>query len=161
MAYSREKGSILGYVLVGALLVGLLVGSVLLVRHNLARLSSDSSQVAVTGEGDDQLPGATEEGSGAGEQGNEEAARQAEEQKAAAERAAREKAAREQQSTPAPGNAGRVPTTSTAPTSAVPPSTSSGQLPKTGPMEDAAVMVVGGSLMLGATLAYMRSRASA
>ena len=173
MAHAGQRGSILGYVLVGALLVALLVGGVLLVRNNISRLGGPATpQVATDNQQDEQKPA----DNGANQQSEADKQKAAEEKKAAeqkaaddiaaaeaaAQRAAAEKKAKEQaeaaqkqqQSGASPQTATETPHTSTA------PSTTSDKLPQTGPMDDIALALAGAGLLIGATIAFMRSRAA-
>jgi len=46
MAHRSEQGNVLGFVLVGALLVAVLLGGIFVVRHNIANQSDNGSSVA-------------------------------------------------------------------------------------------------------------------
>lgn len=201
MAYSRERGSILGYVLVGALLIALLIGGVLVVRNNISRLEKPSAPTVGrdSGSGTDATTSTdspapeelsadehtqaeerqaeeerlTREAEAERKVADEAAAKQREEQAAATKKAEEEKKAREQAarqpqeqnpSTPtpdtsAPTAASRVPTTSTVPDGTTETATDSNKLPHTGPLDGVVASTAAGALLLGATLAYLRSRA--
>jgi hypothetical protein len=134
MTQRIEQGSILGFVLVGALLTALVIGGIAVVRNQLAKndsqvatdQSSQKSGSSSTGSSSDELKKALEQ-------------QQAEEKKAQEQKAASEA----QQSQPASSSQG---TTSNA-----------NNLPTTGPA-DAVWTILGAGLLAGTSMAYARSR---
>jgi predicted lipid-binding transport protein (Tim44 family) len=137
MAQRIQQGSVLGFVLVGALLTALVVGGIFVVRNQLANKSNDttSGQVA-TDQPDTNKPDATKD--------NSDDLKKALEQQSAAEKKAQEqKAASEaQQNSAAAANSNTTATNS---------------LPTTGPA-GTAMTLMGAALLAGASVAYARSR---
>lgn len=147
----KEQGSVLGYVLVGLLLLGLLVGGALLFKNNTGMfggsfLGQTDSKDASDGESDKQTPSTTENSQNTDQAAQNEAALKKQQEEAA--KKSQEQAA----ASAAQANNGtvatQVPVTSTAPAA----------LPQTGPAEDFALMAVMSGLLAGSIFAYHRSR---
>lgn len=157
MKQHRNKGSILGFVLVGALLTALVIGGVFAAKRYIAQNQTNDASDGTVAEApvketekvatttDKPAPSKSDELQKALEQQSA-AEKKAKEQKAAAE------ATSKATPTPAP-TASTMPTTSTSP---APTSTTS--LPTTGP-EDSLVAILGATLLAAAGVAYRRSRA--
>lgn len=154
---TKEQGSVVGYVLGAVLLLALLLGGIVLYKNYAGNL--DKAPVVGQNTGDDKP--ANESGNSQSSQDEAELKRQQEE----AERKAKE------QSEAAKGNGtnsnstqntdtkkddsaqnkvAQVPHTSTAP----------GELPTTGPAEDAMLIALGISTITGAVIAHRRSAAA-
>lgn len=140
MTQRIQQGSILGFVLVGALLTALVIGGIFVVRNQLAKNGTQnpgSSQVA-TDQSDQKNTGTSSNSS------NSDSLKQALEQQRAEEKKAQEqKAASEGQSSGTASNN----TASTA-----------SNLPTTGPA-DTLWTVLGATALAGVSIAYVRSRA--
>ena len=150
---SKERGSVIGFVLGGILLLALLVGGIMLYKNNISKLTgvtADNNQVANNDADSQAAQKAAEEKAAADQAAQNEAALK---QQQEAEKKAQEqnKAANSNTGNGTTQNATQVPHTATAPTQA---------LPQTGPASDAAMAALGVSLMIGATSAYYRSRAA-
>lgn len=167
-------------------MVALLVGGIVLVKNNVGQLGEAQTPQIATNDDKTQQDESPEPGSDSTQSDTdklaEERARLEEERRKAEE----ERRAREQNnaassdsgtnntppaptppSTPAPTPAPTTPapvtdqlaTTGAAPTAPEPAATAD-NLPHTGPVEDVAVVLTGASLLIGATVAYARSRSA-
>ena len=141
MTQRIEQGSILGFVLVGALLTALVVGGIVVVRNQFAKndsqvetdQSSQDSGTSSTNKSGDDLKKALEQ-------------QQAEEKKAQEQKAASEAQQSQSSGASMSGTNGGTGSTSNA-----------NNLPATGPA-DAMLTVVGATLLAGTGVAYARSR---
>jgi len=176
MTQSHQRGSVLGYVLVGVLLIAALVGGIFVVRHNLSRFKAPATTAQVAKNdtsSDDAVKKKAEadkkaaEDKKAQEQATADAQKKAQEQNSAVQRemagqgdAAQQPAASASgtNSSTSSTTATQTPHTSTAPEAVGNIDTS--RLPHTGPTETLFAGFVGAALLLGASFAYMRSRAS-
>lgn len=168
-------------------MVALLVGGIVLVKNNVGQLGESQTPQVATDDGDAEKNGNSENepsqtGSDADKVAEERARLEEQRRKAEEERRAREQnnAATSGNNTektppatpvPTPQPATPTPTTPAAPatdrlaTTGVAPSVSDSgaetdKLPHTGPIEDAAVVLTGASMLIGATIAYARSRSA-
>lgn len=154
MIQHKQRGSVLGYVLVGTLLVALLLGGIFVVRNNMAQLdgskvtkevrNTDTTKTQAGSDSDTQTA-STDVATNATDETSDDIAeavkKQAEEEKKAKEQNAAVTAQTSTQSV--------VTTTDSASTT----------LPTTGP-GDAINSIVSVSLLVGAVVAYARSRAT-
>ena len=150
MAHRSEQGNILGFVLVGALLVALLLGGIYVVRNTVGHVATDdgaSAPIAANSDkesGKDATP-AGDEGKTADNKTDEQRLKETLEAQSAAEKKAREQQAANKSDT-ATGKDGSTPAASSA-----------GSLPATGP-EEAVLPTLGAMLIAGTMLSYVRSR---
>lgn len=144
---STEQGSVIGFVLGGILLLALLVGGIILYKNNISKMigvSPDNSQVAAnnsTNTQADQTASDQAAQNDAALKQQQEAEKKAQEQNQAANNGT--------------GATNSAPTATTTPRTSTAPA-----LPTTGPGEDALMAAVGFSLVIGASVAYNRSRAA-
>ena len=152
---TKERGSVVGYVVGAVVLLALLVGGILLYKNFAGNLD----KAPVVGQTDTQRTETTNDDQSARneaalKQQQEEAERKAQEQNQATNSTNGTGTAQQQPSQPAAQNqqpaATQVPHTSTAPAN----------LPTTGPAEDAMLAAAGVATLAGVTAAYMRSRAA-
>ncbi len=138
MAHRSEQGNVLGFVLVGALLVVLLLGGIYVVRHAIS--GSGSNDIATknqpetnssTADDPDNKTNSSESSSGSQAEPGDQA------QKDSSDK-----------------NSSNNQSSSTNPSGAT---GQTGTLPQTGPA-DTLVSVVGAALLAGASLSYARSR---
>ncbi len=155
MKQRRQKGSILGFVLVGAVLTALVVGGVFAAKRYIAmQQTSESTDTAVVKEPTKETTKTTNSGDATPSSNSNDLQKALQEQSAAEKKAQEQKAASERASS-APSNS------STAPSSQSSSSTSTTRaesLPATGP-EDSLIAMLGATLLAGAVVAYRRSRA--
>ena len=149
MAQRIQQGSILGFVLVGALLTALVIGGIFVVRNQLAKnggtQNPGSTQVAKDQTGQDDNKSGTSSNNS-----NSDSLKKALEQQQAEEKKAQEqKAASEAQSNSTSSSSSAA--GSTGSTSAA------SNLPTTGPA-DAMWTVLGATALAGVSIAYVRSR---
>lgn len=148
MARRSEQGNVLGFVLVGALLVALLLGGIYVVRNNMAHLATDdgtSAPIAADTDkesGNDAAP-TGEENKAADNKTDEQRLKENLEAQSAAEKKAREQQAANS-STATPIDKGAT-------------ASSAASLPATGP-EEAVLPILGATLLAGTVLSYARSR---
>lgn len=148
---SKERGSVVGFVLGGILLLGLLVGGIMLYKNNITKIvggNAGNTQVAnndTTKQNDQTTTDTQAAQNEAALKQQQEAEKKAQEQNKAANSGSTSTPAATAQDTT------QVPHTATAPSQA---------LPTTGPTEDAILAAVGLSTVIGATMAYCRSRAA-
>ena len=146
MAHRSEQGNILGFVLVGALLVALLLGGIYVVRNSMVQVATGGDDTAGNGATDTASDGSS---APARDTTNDESTDKSDEQRlketleaqSAAEQKAREQQAANQA---ASGTAAQE-------------ASDTSHLPATGP-EEAVLPVVGATLLAGAGLSYVRSR---
>ncbi len=148
MARRSEQGNVLGFVLVGALLVALLLGGIYVVRNNMAPIATDdgaSAPIAADTDkesGNDAAP-AGGENKAADNKTDEQRLKENLEAQSAAEKKAREQQAANS-STATPTDKGAT-------------ALSAASLPATGP-EEAVLPILGATLLAGTVLSYARSR---
>lgn len=149
MARRSEQGNVLGFVLVGALLVALLLGGIYVVRHNVTK--QDGGVNVASDEANDtekqnneskndsnaSSSGSTTEGSSTSGNGGSD--------NDSLQNALNSQSSSQQNGSPAKDS------------SAGAASTATGKLPETGPA-DTAVSVAGATLLVGAAVSYARSR---
>lgn len=148
MARRSEQGNVLGFVLVGALLIALLLGGVWLVRNQLAK-NNVQGTVATTSQStaNNTSDSSTSTGSSDGTGGNDL------KDALAAQQTAEEKKAQEQKAAQDAEAAKSASTSESSTTTA----TTSTTLPTTGP-EEALLPLAGAASLAGVSLAYARSR---
>lgn len=147
MARRIEKGNVVGFVLVGVLLVGLLAGGVWVVRNSLAGVQSEESQgttVVKNGSDGDSTNGESTDKS-AGENNS---TSDKELKDALAKQAAESKNSQDKSQNGTGPNQGSVSTSDEA------------HLPETGPT-DTLVSLLGAGLLTATSMAYVRSRSLA
>ena len=166
MAHQKEKGAIIGYVLVGALLTTALAGGVYVMRHGTTS-TGDATQTAKT---NDKANSKDSVDTVLKQQADKNKAdtKKAEDKKPTEEKAEQKTGT----TTPAPApvqtqpsnqasvTPATTPTTSTSPNSGLPHTSTApatNQLPATGPGETV-VVAVAGVILLGVSMAYIRSR---
>ena len=139
MAHRSEQGNVLGFVLVGALLVASLLGGIYVVRHNIAGqagtdvANNDQSETSTTtdpdkAQNDTTAPDAS--GDGQSDQALEDALNE-------------QSSSKGQQNSSNTGNSS--------------PTSQTQALPETGPADTLAAML-GATLLVGASFSYARSR---
>lgn len=132
MAHRSEQGNVLGFVLVGALLVALLLGGIYVVRHTM---SGNSGSEVVNN--DTSSPSTSDESEKSDDQSLKDALKQ-------------QSSSNQQNSSPST-------TDSHSNSSSSSSSTHADTLPETGPSETTAA-IVGATLLVGAGVSYSRSR---
>lgn len=142
MARRIEQGSVLGFVLVGAVLVGLLAGGIYVVRH---MQSTDSTTKPATPSKDDKK-GTADSGSSAPAKPS----TSSDDQLKAALDSQSKDSSKKTDSSDAAG-------TSSSPTSSSSSTSSASALPKTGPEQLVAPML-GAALLAASVVSYTRSR---
>jgi septal ring-binding cell division protein DamX len=143
MKQYRSKGSILGFVLVGALLTALVVGGVFAAKRYIDQnqtSDTDSATVAEAPATETQKPAETKTTAPASEDSD---LKKALEQQSAAEKKAQDQKAASEATTKA---------------ASTPASTNTASLPTTGP-EDSLAAMAGATLLAATGVAYRRSRA--
>lgn len=151
MTRLRQQGSVLGYVLVGAALVALLIAGIYVIRRNTsaAVVAQNTNQTASS----DQSTSTSQTATNSDTQTNQTAgdSQKSEEQKAQDQNAA---VAAENKTDSSATNSSQT-TNATSSYS----STSGSALPHTGPAEDMFASILGAGLLAGSLAAYRRSRA--
>ena len=146
MARVIERGNVLGFVLVGALLVALLLGGIYVVRH----ISTTGSPAVPATTETDTSTGTTKDEESASSnsttQGSQKANDDQDLKQALEAQSAAEKKAKDQQAASSSANSGSAQTSSSATS-----------LPATGP-EEALLPAFGAMLLAGTVFAYARSR---
>lgn len=176
MARRSEKGSIVGYVLVGAVLTALLVGGVYVVKHNVASESNEVATVKDSLTESSTEPDPNKNSSNNSKSGSVEDAlnKQAEKNKAESgnsnntndsgnNTAVEENKAATNNSSASTNNSGSVSgnsnsgSTNPLPQTATAPTSTTSSLPKTGPGE-AVITAFATVTLLGVGFAYIRSQ---
>ena len=151
MARRSEQGNVLGFVLVGALLVALLLGGIYVARNSMGQLATNNGSSApdatdgVSDKDTEPANGAVNKDT-ANDKTDEQRLKEALEAQSAAEKKAREQQAANNNSA---GTTAKDGATSAA--------SSASHLPATGP-EEVVVPAAGAMLLSGAALSYVRSR---
>jgi predicted lipid-binding transport protein (Tim44 family) len=147
MKQYRSKGSILGFVLVGALLTALVIGGVFAAKRYIAQNQANDAPSTTVAEAPVKETQKAKPSSDTTSTAKSDDLQKALQQQSAAEKKAQEqKAASEAASKEAAATSGSTASTSTT------------SLPTTGP-EDSLVAMVGATLLAAAGVAYRRSRA--
>ena len=150
---TKERGSVVGYVLGAVLLLALLLGCIVLYKNYAGNLEKDpvigqnnEAKPAEESKKDDQAA----QNEAAVKKQQEEAEKKAKEQSEAVNGGANGASAKAPENEKNQPAITQVPHTSTAP----------GELPTTGPAEDAMLIALGISAVTGAAIAYRRSVAA-
>lgn len=165
MSSNRSRGSILGFVIVGILLLGLIAGAVYAVRSGVFG-GGNTPEIA-----DETIVDPATESTGENKPANEtktdelsealkkqsEAEKKAKEQSQAVNSEQKTATQNGQTNQPSATTPQQQPTTAT-PRQLATTGVTSTQLPQTGPAEDALTMVLGAGLVGTAAVAYRRSR---
>lgn len=157
MARRSEQGNVLGFVLVGALLVATLLGGIFVVRRIASTQTGSGNEVSVTAPvGSDS---STDKTSDTSTTTTDEATTQSEKEKE--DKAALENALNSQnsssQSTTSTAQTTTESTAQSSSTTGASTTGSTGSLPKTGP-EDTALTIAGATLLSAVAISYVRSR---
>lgn len=168
MNTKRSRGSVVGFVVVGVLLLALIAGGVYAVKRGVFNGTSEP-QIA---KNEEKTSKRTDDTSSKNAESSNSTTNQSNDQslsEALKKQAADEKKAKEQQSatsnnpSTSTGSSSQTNVGSSATpspqTTPVAGSTDSSKLPHTGPAEDAVVAALGAALLLGTGIAYTRSRA--
>ncbi len=148
MARVSEQGNTLGFVLVGALLVALLLGGIYVVRNNMAQVATSDGDTAPTVASNDDSTDSESTTGGDSKTTDTKTDEQRLKETLEAQSTA-EKKAKDQQA----ANNSKT-TTSTSGNTAT---ATTDKLPATGP-EEALLQLVGATLVAGTGIAYARSR---
>lgn len=152
MKQHRNKGSILGFVLVGALLTALVVGGVFAAKRYIAQNQTNDAAGAIVAEAPAKETQKTVTSSDKTSTSKSDELQKALERQSAAEKKAQEQKAASEAAAKAP------PAPAVSNPSNTPASTNTKSLPVTGP-EDSLIAIAGATLLAAAGVAYGRSRA--
>lgn len=148
MARRSEQGNVLGFVLVGALLLGLLAGGMYVIKS----YNPSEDKVAQTTKTDDKKNAAEEKKSATSDSKNDDKLKAALDAQAKNEQAEKKKTQDKQ-----PTKDVSAESTQSEPTKDTAISTEAVKLPETG-VGDAIAPIVGATLLVGSTVSYARSR---
>lgn len=157
MARRIEQGSILGFVLVGAVLVGLLVGGIYLVRHNT---ESQTGGESVVSDNKDTSSSSSDNKDTSGSSGSQDSSKSDDELKNALDEnrsTGDGSTSSSSQNTQSSGSDSSSSASTSGSSEQQTSSTTSAQLPQTGPA-DTYVGILGATLLAGTGFAYARSR---
>ena len=163
MTRQRSRGSILSFVIVAVLLLGLIAGAVYAVRRGIFNGATKPAEVARETTGDNKSTTGTTSNSNNSQSTTDGQKKNTELSEALKKQAEAEKKAKEQSeaasSQPSTTQPVAIPATQQPSSSTTTIPTTGAHLPQTGPADSTVMMTIGLGVLAAAAVAYKRSRA--